>query len=144
MGSNSKLPNLNKVLIRRNLTKDPELRFTRSGVPVVNLRIASSKRYKDSLGSYREEVCHIGVVAWQKPAQSCSQFLKKGNAVLVEGELRSNLREGENGSKRNFIEIRTDQIQFLDKQRKTTPEEPSPNDFYSLEQQIRDFDSLGN
>jgi single-strand DNA-binding protein len=112
---NTKLPSLNKVLIVGNLVKDPELSYTSAGVPVVNFKIASHKKFKDNLGIYREEVSHIGVVAWQELAESCDQFLKKGSAVLVEGELRSRLREKQNGIKRNLVEIKALHVQFLDK-----------------------------
>jgi len=113
--ANTKLPGLNKVLIVGNLVKDPELRCTTAGVPVVNFKIASNKKFKDNLGIYREEVCYIGVVAWQELAESCGQFLKKGSAVLVEGELRSRLRENQNGTRRSLVEIKALHVQFLDK-----------------------------
>ena len=61
--ANMRLPSLNKVLIVGNLVKNPELRYTSAGVPVVNFKIASSKKFKDNLGIYREDVCYIGVVA---------------------------------------------------------------------------------
>ncbi len=116
--SQTKLPSLNKVIIIGNLTRDPELRFTQAGVPVANFKIASNKRYKDSLGMVKEDVCYIGVVAWEKLAESCRDHLKKGSAVLVEGELRSRLKENEDGSKRNFVEIKAFYIQFLDKDKR--------------------------
>ncbi|OGC76414.1 MAG: hypothetical protein A2Z27_02155 [candidate division Zixibacteria bacterium RBG_16_50_21] len=115
MQNYSRLPTLNKVLIIGNLTKDPELRHTQAGVPVVNFKIASSKKYKDSLGTPREDVCHIGVVAWQKLAESCKEYLHKGSMVLIEGELRSRIKETADGAKRNFIEIKAFHIQFLDR-----------------------------
>ena len=118
---NTRLPHLNKVFIIGNLTKDPELRYTTTGVPVTNFRIASNKKYKDTVGLNKEEVCFIGVVAWQKLAESCCKFLKKGSAVLVEGELRSRFKENEDGSKRNLIEIRAFQVQFLDRKAEMVP-----------------------
>jgi single-strand DNA-binding protein len=118
---NTRLPHLNKVIIVGNLTKDPELRYTTTGVPVANFRIASNKKYKDNAGLNKEEVCFIGVVAWQKLAESCSKYLKKGSAVLVEGELRSRFKENGDGSKRNLIEIRAFQVQFLDKKSESIP-----------------------
>jgi single-strand DNA-binding protein len=126
-----------------NLTKDPELRYTSTGVPVANFRIASNKKYKDNLGESKEDVCFIGVVAWQKLAESCSKFLKKGSAVLVEGELRSRFKENEDGSKRNLIEIRAFQVQFLDKKTETVPvEETSLFDLkFSEEENISDLRS---
>ncbi len=141
--SNTRLPHLNRVLIVGNLTKDPELRYTSTGVPVANFRIASNKKYKDNLGESKEDVCFIGVVAWQKLAESCSKFLKKGSAVLVEGELRSRFKENDDGSKRNLIEIRAFQVQFLDKKTETVPvEETSLFDLkFSGEENISDLRS---
>lgn len=113
--ANYKVPSLNKVLIIGNLTRDPELRYTSSGVPVINFRIAANRRFKDSSGEWKEEVCYVGVVAWQKLAESCSNLLKKSSMVFVEGELQSRLRECEDGSVRNLVEIRAFRIQFLDR-----------------------------
>ncbi|MGH7890073.1 MAG: single-stranded DNA-binding protein, partial [Thermodesulfobacteriota bacterium] len=67
------------------------------------------------------DVCYIGVVAWEKLAESCRDYLKKGSAVLVEGELRSRLKENEDGTKRNFVEIKAFYIQFLDKKGEAIP-----------------------
>lgn len=111
----TRLPNLNRVMIVGNLTKDPELRATTSGVPVINFRIASNRRFKDNSGEWKEDVCYVGVVAWQKLAESCASKLKKGSAVYVEGELRSRTLDSDDGSKRSLVEIRAHHIQFLDK-----------------------------
>ena len=121
--SNTRLPHLNRIIIVGNLTRDPELRYTSTGVPVANFKIASNKKYKDDSGNNKEDVCFIGIVAWQKLAESCNKFLKKGSAVLVEGELRSRFKDNEDGSKRNLIEIRAFQVQFLDKKTETVPVE---------------------
>jgi single-strand DNA-binding protein len=114
--SPNRLPNLNKVLIVGFLTRDPELRRTSSDIPVVNFRIACSKRHRDAGGSIKDDVCHIGVVAWQKLAESCGSYLKKGDAVMIEGELKSRIRNEANGFRRSFVEIRAQHIQFLNRQ----------------------------
>ena len=119
--ANTKLPSLNKVIIVGNLVRDPELRYTSGGVPVANFKIASNKKYKDNLGMFREDVCYVGVVAWQDLAQSCSEYLKKGSAVLVEGELRSRIKGNEDGTKRNYVEIKAFHVQFLDKRTEAVP-----------------------
>jgi single-strand DNA-binding protein len=119
----TKLPNLNRVMIVGNLTRDPELRATSTGIPVANFRIASNRRFRDNAGEWREDVCYVGVVAWQKLAESCAARLQKGSAIYVEGELRSRSLEGEGGKKRNVIEIRAHHIQFLDKDEKTDDED---------------------
>ncbi len=113
-----RLPNLNRVMIVGNLTRDPELRATSAGVAVANFRIASNRRFKDGTGEWREDVCYIGVVAWKRLAESCAAKLHKGSAVYIEGELRSRALESDDGKKRNIIEIRAYHIQFLDKSEK--------------------------
>jgi len=102
-------------MIVGNLTRDPELRTTSTGIPVANFRIAANRRFRDNAGEWREDVCYIGVVAWQKLAESCAAKIQKGSAVYIEGELRSRSLEAEDGKKRNVIEIRAHHIQFLDK-----------------------------
>jgi single-strand DNA-binding protein len=102
-------------MIVGNLTRDPDLRSTTAGVPVTNFRIASNRRFRDNSGEWREDVCYVGVVAWQKLAESCAAKLKKGSAVYVEGELRSRTLDNGDGTKRNLLEIRAYHIQFLDK-----------------------------
>ena len=111
----TRLPNLNRVMIVGNLTREPELRTTSTGIPVANFRIAANRRFRDNSGEWREDVCFIGVVAWQRLAESCAAMLQKGSAVYVEGELRSRSLEAEDGKKRNVIEIRAHHVQFLDK-----------------------------
>lgn len=115
--SETRPPLLNKVFIVGNLTRDPELRQTTNGTPVVNFRIASNRRFKDNSGEVKEEVCYIGVVAWQKLAVSCADHLTKGSSVYIEGELRSRTIDNGTGAPRNIIEIRASHIQFLDKRR---------------------------
>jgi len=113
--SEKRLPTLNRVFIVGNLTKDPELRKTMNGTPVANFRIASSRRFRDSFGNQKEEVCYVGVVAWQRLAEACFDYLRKGSAVFVEGELQSRNWETEDGNKRSMIEIHAHKIQFLDR-----------------------------
>ncbi len=111
-----RMPDINSVIIAGNLIKDPSFRHTTTGqIPVANFSIASNRRFKDNSGKWKEDVCIIGVVAWYKLAESCSQNLKKGAAVLVEGELQSRSIKTEEGFNRNIIEIKSRRIQFLNK-----------------------------
>jgi single-strand DNA-binding protein len=116
-------------MIVGNLTRDPDLRATTAGVPVINFRIASNRRFKDNSGEWREDVCYVGVVAWQKLAESCAARLRKGSAVYVEGELRSRTFDNGDGTKRNLLEIRAYHIQFLDKDEKPD-DDSSDSDFF--------------
>ncbi len=110
-----KMPELNSVVIAGNLTKDPIFRQTTSGTPVVNFSIASNRRFKDKNEEWKEDVCYVGIVAWNRLADSCKDRLKKGNAVLVDGELQSRTFKTEDGTNRTIVEIKARRIQFLNK-----------------------------
>ena len=111
-----RMPDINSVIIVGNLIKDPTFRSTTTGTPVTNFTIASNRKFKDSSGQIKEDVCFIGVVAWYRLAESCYENLKKGSAVLVEGELQSRSWKTEDGFNRNIVEIKARRIQFLNRQ----------------------------
>lgn len=110
-----KMPELNSVIVAGNLTKDPVFRQTTTGTPVVNFHIASNRRFRDKNDEWKEDVCYVGIVAWNKLAESCRDKLKKGNAVLVDGELQSRTFKTEDGASRTVVEIKARRIQFLNK-----------------------------
>ncbi len=114
-----KMPELNSVIVAGNLTKDPIFRQTSNNTPVVNFHIAANRRYKDSSNQWQEDVCYVGVVAWNKLADSCRDRLKKGSAVLIDGELQSRTFKTEDGKNRTVVEIKAKRIQFLNKYSKT-------------------------
>lgn len=114
-----KMPELNSVIIAGNLTKDPVFRNTTNGTPVVNFTIASNRKFKNN-GKWQEDVCYVGVVAWNKLADSCRDRLKKGSAVLIDGELQSRTWKTEDGHNRSIVEIKARRIQFLNKRLKTS------------------------
>ncbi len=107
------MASLNKVFLIGNLTRDPELRYTSSGVAVANLRLAANRKYKDKSGELKEDTCFVTVTAWEKQAEICNQYLQKGRAVFVEGRLQSRSWETPDGQKRNTIDVRVERIQFL-------------------------------
>ncbi|NOY07151.1 MAG: single-stranded DNA-binding protein [Chlorobi bacterium] len=110
-----KMPELNSVLIAGNLTRDPIFRNTSNGTPVVNFSIASNRRYRDSSNEWQEDVCYVGIVAWNKLALSCSERLRKGSAVLVDGELQTRNLKREDGTVRSILEVKARRIQFLNR-----------------------------
>lgn len=114
-----KMPELNSVIIAGNLTKDPIFRQTTNGTPVVNFTIASNRKFKNN-GKWQEDVCFVGIVAWNKLAESCRGRLQKGSAVLIDGELQSRTFKTEDGHSRSIVEIKARRIQFLNKRLKTT------------------------
>ncbi|MCX5697866.1 MAG: single-stranded DNA-binding protein [Candidatus Omnitrophica bacterium] len=107
------MASFNKVLLMGNLTKDPELRYTPQGTAVVNLRLAVNRKFKDRNQEYKEEVCFVTAVAWEKQAENCNQYLHKGSPVFIEGRLQSRSWEDAAGAKRSVIEVRAERVQFM-------------------------------
>jgi single-strand DNA-binding protein len=110
-----KMPEINYVIVAGNLTKDPIFRQTTNKTPVVNFSVASNRRYKDSSNQWQEDVCYVGIVAWNRLAESCKDRLKKGSAVLIDGELQSRSWKTDDGHNRSIVEIKARRIQFLNK-----------------------------
>lgn len=123
-----KMPELNSVIVAGNLTKDPVFRETSNNTPVVNFHIAANRRYKDSSNQWQEDVCYVGVVAWNKLAESCRNRLKKGSAVLIDGELQSRTFKTEDGKSRTIVEIKAKRIQFLNKSSKNDSDKLGTDD----------------
>jgi single-strand DNA-binding protein len=110
-----KMPEINSALIAGNLTRDPVFRQTTNGTAVVNFTVASNRKFRDSGNRWQEDVCYVGIVAWNKLADSCRDRLKKGNAVLIDGELQSRNWKTDDGHNRSIVEIKARRIQFLNK-----------------------------
>jgi single-strand DNA-binding protein len=132
--ADSKIPEINSIMITGNLTRDPVYRQTTNNTPVVNFSIASNKKYKDYSNRWQEDVCYVDIVAWDKLAESCRDKLQKGSAIFVDGELQSRNWKTENGQFRSAVEIKARRIQFLSKL-KTTNELNNGNDSQFNEEQ---------
>lgn len=102
----------NKVILVGNLTRDPESRYTASGVPVTNFALAVNRRYRSG-DEDREETLFIDVVTWHRLAENCAKYLGKGRSALVEGRLVQRKWETDDGQKRSKIEVHADTVQFL-------------------------------
>lgn len=110
-----RLHQLNDVKLVGRLTRDPELRFTAKGMPVCRLDMAVNRRYKDQVGEWKDDTAFVPVVVWREAAQRCSNQLKKGSPVYVEGRLKSRSWETKEGQKRTSLEVNALRIQFLAK-----------------------------
>ncbi len=91
----------------------------------MNFTLASNRRFRDSNNKWQEDVCYIGVVAWDKLADSCKDRLKKGSAVLIDGELQSRTWKADDGRNRSIIELKARRIQFLNRS-EIPPDVPVP------------------
>jgi single-strand DNA-binding protein len=121
-----KMPDINNVLIAGNVTGEPALRKTTAGTWVANFFIASNRKYRDNSGIWRENICHVGIVAWHKLAETAMNVLKAGSSVLIDGELQSRTWKTDDGSTKSIVEIRARRIQFLEQGAPRDIEEISP------------------
>jgi single-strand DNA-binding protein len=112
------MADLNKVFLMGNLTFDPELRRTPSGTAVSELRLVTSRSWMSKDGERREEKLFIDVTVWDRQAENCCQYLRKGSPVHVEGSLKMDTWDDKStGEKRSKIRVHADRVQFLDSRR---------------------------
>src|SRR6187397_2510317 len=105
---------LNKVMLIGNLGKDPEMKYTPSGMPVTTFSVAVSRSWRTPEGENREETEWFRVVAWQKLAETCNEYLHKGSKVFIEGRLQTRKYTGQDGQERQIVEVVAQEMQLLD------------------------------
>jgi single-strand DNA-binding protein len=104
----------NRVVLVGNLTRDPEHKQLPSGQSVCRLGLATNRQFKNrQTGSMVQEVCYIDIDVWGPQAESCRQYLQKGRPVLVEGRLKFDTWEDQNGQTRSKHSIVADRVVFL-------------------------------
>jgi single-strand DNA-binding protein len=113
---------LNRVQLIGNLTRDPELRYTPSGTAVCSFSIATNRNWTTDTGEKKEEVEFHRIVAWNKLAELCSQFLTKGRKVFVEGRLTTRSWDAQDGTKKTTTEIIINDMILLDNRREGSAE----------------------
>ncbi|MFQ6019877.1 MAG: single-stranded DNA-binding protein [Dehalococcoidia bacterium] len=121
------MASLNKVMVIGNVGADPEMRYTADGKAVTTFRVAANFNFTTPEGERREETEWFQVVAWQKLAEQCGQFLQKGRRVYVEGRLRTRSWDTPDGQRRYRTEVIANRVLFLDRaQGAPLPEEHEP------------------
>ena len=104
----------NRVILLGNLTRDPELKFLPNGTSVANFGIAMSERYTDrQSGEQKENVCFVDVEAWGRQAEVVNEYLTKGSPIFIEGSLKFESWETEDGTKRSRLRVRAFRIQLI-------------------------------
>lgn len=106
---------MNKVMLVGNLTRDPVLRKTAKGISVADLGLAVSDGYSGKNGKSEESTCFVDVIAWDKQAIACGEYLQKGAAIFVEGRLQFEQWKDKEGQNRSKIRVNAERVQFLGK-----------------------------
>ncbi len=117
---------LNKVQIIGNLGRDPEMRYTPNGKPVTSFTVAVTRSWVKPEGERAEKTEWFNVIAWERLAEICNQYLTKGSAVYVEGRLETRSWDGEDGQKHFRTEIVANEVIMLDKRGRTEEELGEP------------------
>jgi single-strand DNA-binding protein len=104
---------VNKVILLGRLGKDPEMRYTAQGAPVTAFSLATERTWKDAEETDHKETEWHNVLAWNKLAEACNQYLKKGSLVYLEGRLHTHDWEDGNKVTHRRTEVITEEVKFL-------------------------------
>lgn len=127
---------LNQVILIGNLTDDPELQYTQSGVARTTFTIAINRQYRDSNDELQEETTFVPITTWRNQAENCATYLSKGRPVAVTGRLRISNYEDDEGNNRKWTNVEAQNVQFLgsgqgerreEKAEQPPPERPEPS-----------------
>ena len=127
---------LNKIILMGRLTRDPEIRYTQSQIPVASFSLAVDRDFKGQDG--QKETDFIDIVAWRNTAEFVSKYFTKGRMIVVEGSLQSRKWTDKNGQNRVSWEVQANNVYFGDSKRDnqggsdyTAPAYGSPADSYT-------------
>jgi single-strand DNA-binding protein len=119
---------LNHIVLIGRLTRDPEMKYTPSGVGVVNFSIAVDRPFTNQAGEH--ETDFIDIVAWRKLAETVANHMTKGRLVAIEGRLQIRTYDAQDGSRRRVAEVVANEVRFLDRPKdgQTAAREPGADE----------------
>lgn len=104
----------NRVILMGNLTRDPELKYLPNGSSVANFGLAMNERYTDrETGEQKETPCFVDIEAWGRQAEIANEYLQKGSPVFIDGSLKFDSWEADDGTKRSRLRVRVFRLQFI-------------------------------
>ncbi len=122
---------MNKAILIGRLTRDTDVRYTKSGTMVVSFTVAVDRQFKNQAGE--RETDFIPIVAWGRLAEHCSKYIGKGSLVCVTGRIQVRSYEDKNGQRRYVTEIIAEEIQFLDRRRSGDAETDTASPFDDMD-----------
>ena len=106
---------MNRVVLMGRLARDPEVRYTQSGKAVASFALAVDRRFaKRDAAAGQQTVDFINIVAWEKTAEFCANYFKKGQRMLLEGRLQARTYDAKDGTKRTAVEVIADNVEFCE------------------------------
>jgi single-strand DNA-binding protein len=125
---------VNKVILIGNLGSDPQIRYTPQGTAVANFSVATTERYTNKSGERESRTEWHRIVAWSKLAEICSEYLKKGKQVYIEGRIQTRQWDDKDGNKRSSTEIVATNMVMLGRAGDTGGDVAAPQEFPADEQ----------
>ncbi len=108
------MPNLNKVMLIGNLTRDPEVKYTPKGTAIAEIGLAVNRSYTTEQGEKREETTFVDIEMWGRQAEIAGEYLKKGRSVFIEGRLKLDTWDDkQTGQKRSKMRVVGEMMQML-------------------------------
>lgn len=119
---------MNKVELLGRLTKDPEIRYTQSNTPVASFTLAVNRRFAKE---GEQQADFINIVAWNKTAEFCGKYFKKGSQIALVGRIQTRNWEDDNGQKRYATEVVAEEVYFADSKKDIIEDNGEPTDMTS-------------
>ncbi len=107
------MASLNKVLLMGNMTRDPQLSYLPSQTAVVEFGLAMTRKFKKQDGSMAEDTCFVDCQIFGKRAEVINQYFKKGNPIFIEGRLKLDTWQGQDGAKRSKMRVFVENFEFI-------------------------------
>jgi single-strand DNA-binding protein len=120
------MASVNKVILIGNLGRDPEVRYTPSGTAVANFTLATTENWTNKDGEKQSHTEWHRIVAWRRLGEICGEYLSKGKQVYIEGRIRTNEWEDQEGNKRRTTEIEALNMQMLGSRAQSEPRQSEP------------------
>jgi single-strand DNA-binding protein len=133
---------INRVVLVGNLTKEPDLRYTQSGVAVATFTLAVGRPFGGQDGEKQTDF--INCVVWKKAAENCANFLKKGSKAGVDGRIQTRNYEGSDGKRVYVTEVVAESVQFLDSKEQGEQRQAPPNQQQNRPPANRGFQNSGS
>lgn len=108
------MPNLNRVMLMGNLTRDPELRYLPSNTAVVSLGLAINRRWRNQQGESQEETTFVDCESFGRQAEVINQYLRKGRPIFIEGRLKLDQWQDRDGNNRSKLKVIVERFEFID------------------------------
>lgn len=126
-----RLPEINRLVLAGRLTRDPDRRYGPDGTAITRFDIAFHRHYRTRAGEIGESTGFVAINTYQRLAEVCGEYLKKGSPVLVEGRLQMREWRTPQGESHSRLEVQADSVHFLERRPDAPQEQEKAADFKS-------------